>query len=122
MGSWSTAKDMEREFCYTRIFELMKATGNVILNMEKATKNLLMGAHMKEIMLMENLKELGSMYGPADSSMRDNGLEARSKDLECGEELKVIPILDNGKEERQMDMEFIHGLMEIAMKGNLKIV
>lgn len=39
--------------------------------------------------------------------------------LEFGEVQKEIPTLDNGKMVRQMDMVFIHGLMEIDMKDNL---
>ena len=115
------AKDMEKEFCYMIMLEFMKGIGNAISNMEKGIKNLLMGAHMKEIMLMENQKVLESMYGPMESSTKDNGLEVKSKDLECGEEPKVILILENGKGGKQMDMEFIRGLTEIAMKDNLKI-
>lgn len=42
--------------------------------------------------------------------------------LEFGEVQKEIPTLDNGKMVRQMDMVFIHGLMEIDMKDNLLIV
>lgn len=70
---------------------------------------------------MENLKELENMYGPMENSMRVSGLEVKNKDLGCGEAPKVIPILENGKEGRQMDMEFILGSMEIVTKDNLKI-
>jgi hypothetical protein len=43
-------------------------------------------------------------------------------DQECGEELLEIHIKENGNSGKQKVLEFIHGLMEINMKGNLKIV
>jgi hypothetical protein len=43
-------------------------------------------------------------------------------DLECGKEPKEIHMLVNGSSAKQMDMEFIPGLMEIDIKANLKIV
>jgi hypothetical protein len=42
--------------------------------------------------------------------------------LECGEVKKETLILVNGNMEKQMDMGFINGLMEIGMKDNLKNV
>jgi hypothetical protein len=41
-------------------------------------------------------------------------------DLEYGEDLKEILILESGKMEKQKDMEFIHGLMETGIKDSLK--
>lgn len=38
------------------------------------------------------------------------------KDMECGEVFSVIHILDNGKIQKQMDMEFINGKTEIDLK------
>ena len=38
------------------------------------------------------------------------------KDMGCGEAYLVILILDNGKIQKQMDMEFINGKMEIDLK------
>ena len=40
----------------------------------------------------------------------------------CGEEQKVIHILDNGNSEKQMVMEYILGLMVIGMKDNSRRV
>lgn len=42
--------------------------------------------------------------------------------LVYGEDLKEILILGNGKMEKQMDMEYILGLMEIDIKDNFLIV
>ena len=42
--------------------------------------------------------------------------------LESGEDPKEIPISDNGKMERLMDMESILGLMEIGIKDNFQTV
>jgi hypothetical protein len=41
---------------------------------------------------------------------------------ECGKEPKEIHTLVSGNLERLMDMEFIHGLMEIDIKVNLSNV
>jgi len=62
---------------------------------------------------------MANINGKMAKYMKGSGLMELKMDQEYGEGQKVIPILDNGKTEKQMDMEFIHGSMEIDIKVNL---
>jgi len=50
-----------------------------------------------------------NINGKMAKYMKGNGLMELKMDQEYGEGQKAIPISDNGKTEKQMDMEFIHG-------------
>ena len=80
------------------------------------SKNFLINVLIKENMPMVNLKELVVIHGLMDNFIKDNGYVEWNKAQECGEEPKVILILDNGKWEKQMVMVFIHGLTVIDIK------
>lgn len=59
--------------------------------------------------------------GIMDNHMKVNGLMEWKMVLESGEDPKEILISGNGKMERLMDMEYIHGLMVIGTKGSFQI-
>ena len=80
------------------------------------SKNFLINVLIKENMPMVNLKELVVIHGLMDNFIKDNGYVEWNKAQECGEEPKVILILDYGKWEKQMVMVFIHGLTVIDIK------
>lgn len=70
-----------------------------------------------------NLKEgrqMGkeSTTGALEKSMMVNGNMELKKETVFGRELMAIPILENGKTQKHMAMEFIHGKMGIGMKVN----
>lgn len=60
---------------------------------------------------MERVKGLDFIYGQIQNNMKDSGQEVISMDLEDGKGLKEIHMLEIGKWERQMAMEFTHGTM-----------
>lgn len=72
-------------------------------------------------MPMENHKDMVRIPGKMAKHMKDNGLMEWRADQESGEDQMGILILDNGVMDKQMAMEFIHGLMEIDTKDNLRI-
>ena len=94
----------------------------IIINMEKAIKNLIMVLSIKVLILKENLRDMEDTLGIMDNLIKANGLMEWKMVLVYGEDLKEILILGNGKMEKQMDMEYILGLMEIDIKDNFLIV
>ena len=94
----------------------------IIINMEKAIKNLIMVLSIKVLILKVNLRDMEDTLGIMDNLIKANGLMEWKMVLVYGEDLKEILILGNGKMEKQMDMEYILGLMEIDIKDNFLIV
>jgi hypothetical protein len=58
---------------------------------------------------MESQMAMGNTYGKTDKFIKANGWTAWKTVLVYGGVLREIHILDNGKTERLMDMEFTHG-------------
>lgn len=89
--------------------------------MAKVMKSFLMEQYIQVHMPMENHKDMARIPGRMAKPMKGNGLMEWRADQEFGEDQMAILILDNGVMDKQMAMEFIHGLMEIDMKDNLRI-
>lgn len=73
--------------------------------------------------MRDNLKEgkqLGkeSITGSQEKSMMVNGNMELKKEMVFGKELMEIHTLENGKTQKHMVTEFIHGKMGIGMKEN----
>lgn len=94
----------------------MKAIGTMINDKERDTSSSRMETSIREISKMGNLMERASLLGKTENLMKENGLMGLSKAMEYGKVLRVILILESGRDQRQMGMEFIFGRMEISMK------
>lgn len=64
---------------------------------------------MKEIFQKANLMAWANFHGVMEKFMKDNGVRGKSMVLGFGRGPKVIHILENGKWEFLMVMEFIVG-------------
>ena len=71
---------------------------------------------MKANGLTTRLMEKEYIIGQMEKFMMESGKMVLKKDTECGKEFLEILILDNGKTQRQMVMEFINGKMKTDMK------
>ena len=71
---------------------------------------------------MENKKVWVSTVGPMENHTKGSGSKESEMDMEFGEVSITIVMLENGKEENQMDLEYISGAMVIATKGILRNV
>ncbi len=99
----------------------MKETGNVIISKATDISSFLMEVFIEGSMSMGNLKESASTPGQMVSPTRENGLMVWSMAQECGEASRETAMLASGEWEKQRDMEFMFGLMEIDMKEILKL-
>ena len=54
--------------------EYMKVNGVIIINMEKAIKNLIMVLSIKVLILKENLRDMEDTLGIMDNLIKANGL------------------------------------------------
>ena len=71
---------------------------------------------------MVNLKELVNTNGLMVNFTKENGLTDLNMVLVCGKVPNLIAMLVNGVWVRQRAMEYMCGLMEIAIRESLKIV
>ena len=76
-----------------------------------------------EIPILGNLNMVERMAkestpGKMVKCMTVNGIKDSSRVMEYGKVYKMIHILENGKTQKLMDMEFIHGQMVTSMKVN----
>ena len=122
MVSLSIIKDMVMVSCFTIIIGYIKVVGSVIINMEEDIKNLLTNQRIKGSIKMENQTEQENIAGKMDKDIKDNGLTDSNVDQVCGQEQREIAILVSGEMAKLMALVYIHGLMEIDIKGSLLIV
>lgn len=122
MVSLSIIKDMDMVSCFTIIIGYIREVGRVIINMEEDIKNLLTNQRIKGSIRMGNQTEQENIAGKMDKDMKDNGLTDSNVDQACGQEQREIAILVSGEMAKLMDLVYIHGLMEIDIKGSLLIV
>ena len=85
-------------------------------------KDIQTATDMRAIFKKEKLMAKVYTIGPTEKSMMASGKTVSRMGTECGEEYSVTLILDNGKTQRQMDMVYINGRMEIDTKARGSIV
>lgn len=116
------AKEVVLESLFIIVIEDIRANGNVISRMGEGISNFRMDASIRVTMLMGNRKDLENINGPMENIMKENGLMGSNMDLVLGWESKETNMLGNGNLGRQMEKEFMFGLMEIGIKGSLSNV
>jgi len=107
---------MDMELWFIEKIEFTKDNGEMTREKAKEWKDIQMEINMKEIFIREKLMEKEYIIGQMEKFMMESGKMVLKKDTECGKEFLEILILDNGKTQRQMVMEFINGKMETDMK------
>jgi len=90
--------------------------------MEKVMKDTKTEIHILASLEMEKLMAKEFTLGLTLKYMMESEIWVSSKAMGYGKGYKVIHILENGNVHVLMDTVFIHGRMEIGMKGNGKIV
>ena len=122
MGSISINAEKDLALCYIWMDEFIKVIGSTIISMEKDMKSLSTGQFILGTIKKGNLQGMVDILGKTVKSMRGSGRMAWKTVQEYGEEQQEIHILESGKMEKQMGMEFIHGSMETDIRVNSKIV
>ena len=104
--SWSTGKT-----------ESMKVFGPTISEKEKDMKDIQTATDTKEIFKKEKLTAKVYTTGPMEKSMMASGRMVSKMATVCGEEFSVTLTSGSGRTQRQMDMVYINGRMEIDTKA-----
>ena len=78
-----------------------------------------MGQSILEILKKALKREMVFLNGLMESYMMDNGLEERKMEVEFGRELMEILILENGKKEKFKGLEYLFQRKVIDMRANL---
>ena len=113
------ARGMVMECTYTReTNESMKVCGWRIKEMDKATRDIRMGAIMRGNTKTIKLTEVGFTSGRTERFTMENLARVRSMVMVSGEEFMVIAILESGRKAELVVMEFMFGRMETSTKEN----